>query len=50
MEYADMFLIVDSATESGLSYREAFNMPLDELELFVYLMSARGERILEASK
>jgi hypothetical protein len=45
-----MFSIVDAATEKGLSYREAFDMPLDELELFVYLSNARSERIIEANK
>lgn len=48
--YKSMFTIVDAATESGLSYREAYDMPLDELELFVYLSSARIERINETQK
>ena len=45
-----MFVIVDAATESGLSYKEASELPLDELELFVYLNSARITRTIETQK
>lgn len=43
-----MFQIVDAGTEKGLSYRDAYEMPLDELELFIYLSNARLQRISEA--
>ncbi len=36
--------------ESGLSYREAFDMPIDELELYVYLCASRSYRIEDAIK
>jgi len=41
--YSDMFSIIEAAND-GLSYREAFDMPLDELELFIYLKNASTQR------
>ncbi len=51
--YVSMYQIVDATfadatTPSGLSYREAYDMPLDELELHSYLLNSRIERINEA--
>lgn len=38
-----MFTITEAAND-GLSYREAFDMPLDELELYLYLKNASVQR------
>lgn len=38
-----MFTIAEAAND-GLSYKESYEMPLDELELFIYLKNASQQR------
>ena len=43
MMYSEMYTIIEAAND-GLSYKEAFEMPLNELELFIYLKNASQNR------
>ena len=52
MMYSEMYTITEAAND-GLPYKEALEMTLDELELFIYLKNAsqyRSNDTIEAER